>query len=127
MKLTKFPRVRSGEALTPRHYNLLAAELERLNRLEVVGASFFANGPEGIKIILGSTGSPDLFAKATGGSIAAGGATPQTVTLANLDSTLKTGQTRIVVNPHPTVAVPSNAYCWINVVDGVWAVKGWFC
>ena len=70
---------------------------------------------------------PDILAKATSGTIAAGGATVKTVTLITVTGTLKTGQTRDVVNTHPTEAVPSNAYCWINVVDGVWAVKGWYC
>jgi hypothetical protein len=68
--MKQLPRKRSGDAFTPRDYNVLAAEVERLGKLTVVGAQFAnIDDPAGPRIVFATSGGTRL-AKSSG-SIAA--------------------------------------------------------
>jgi hypothetical protein len=66
----KMPRKRDGDRLEPRDYNVLAAEVERLGKLVVVGAqSFTPDAPSGPRVVLAS--SPNVRLAKSSSSIAA--------------------------------------------------------
>jgi hypothetical protein len=70
--MKRMPRKKSGDAFTPRDYNVLAAEVERLGRLSVTGAQYFsADDPGGPRIVFASVANGSTRLAKSSGSIAA--------------------------------------------------------
>jgi hypothetical protein len=125
----QFPRVRDGTALTPRHMNIIYAELERWNRLDVAGGSF-TNGPT--PFITVGTGSDGVqLCRSPGGGIdAISGTTPGSAdcTLYTWDgSSFAIGSETITVKNRWTTAVGATKRVTAVWWRGDWWAENWEC
>jgi hypothetical protein len=115
--MKKFRRLKRGEPLSATWLNSLAGEVERLGKLQVIGADQFSDGEDGIRVVfrsghqigLGKTGS-SAIAAVSGTTMTAG-----TVTLlSGTTSTLSTvNQPAFVMyNAMGTTTGTNNTVLW---------------
>jgi hypothetical protein len=115
--MKKFRRLKRGEKLSATWLNSLASEVERLGKIQVIGADSFSNGEDGIRVVfrsghqigLGRTGG-SAIAAVSGTTMTAG-----TVTLlSGTGSTLSTVNqpTRVMYNAMGTTTGTNNTVLW---------------
>jgi hypothetical protein len=129
----KMPRKRDGDRLEPRDYNVLAAEVERLGKLVVVGAqSFTPDDPAGPRIVFqaASLVFPRL-AKATANIAAMSGnnMSQGTCTWYGGTGTLLTPNTGTVYPYNATNTATSTKKCLLTFDSdaGRWLIVGVEC
>jgi methenyltetrahydromethanopterin cyclohydrolase len=125
-----FPRVRSGDRLTPRLLNLIFRELERWNRLKVANGSITQGESPVITCGVGGAGG-GVWCRSPGGGIAAiSGTTPgsATCTLYTWDGTsFSLGSDEITVKNPYAAAVGASKKVWAVKWQGDYWAANWEC
>jgi hypothetical protein len=128
--MKKFPRVKSGDKLTPQHLNIVYAELERLSKMTGDGAVVVeADRSDGPRVKLVSAGEWARLVKPSSSIAAISGSTMTQGTAVFLGGTAtQLAATNGTIYPYNAMGTVTGTGTCLAIPDGLrWLIVGRYC